>query len=164
VGDGLVDLRHEFWRQGIGLAGGRLGHEWEVVRQGYVSFKKNDAWGETALAKGPLSDKLKVKIINTMTQKEAKQATEKLESSKSHAAAAANEFKDAAGAKFQELRDSLNERAGQYREQANQVWSDTTVRARTLGEDSEEYIRENPLQAVGIAVALGFILGLILRR
>jgi ElaB/YqjD/DUF883 family membrane-anchored ribosome-binding protein len=99
-----------------------------------------------------------------MTQKEAKQATEKLESSKSHAAAAANEFKDAAGAKFQELRDSLNERAGQYREQANQVWSDTTVRARTLGEDSEEYIRENPLQAVGIAVALGFILGLILRR
>lgn len=99
-----------------------------------------------------------------MSEKDAKQAAEKLESSKTHATAAAAELKDAATAKLQDLRDTLNERAGQYRERANQVWSDTAGRARTFGEDSEEYIRENPLQAIGIALAVGFVLGVILRR
>jgi len=81
-----------------------------------------------------------------------------------HAAEAATEFKEAAAAKISDLRDTFNERAGEYRERANQVWSDTTGRARTLTEDGEEYIRENPLQAVGIALAAGFILGVIMRR
>lgn len=99
-----------------------------------------------------------------MSEKDAKQAAEKFESSKTHATTAAADLKDAASAKLQDLRDTLNERAGQYRERANQVWSDTTGRARTFSEDSEEYIRENPLQAIGIALAVGFVLGVILRR
>ena len=99
-----------------------------------------------------------------MSEKEAKQAAEKFKSGKTHATEAAHEFKQAAAAKFSDLRDTLNERAGEYRERANQVWSDTTGRARTLTDDGEEYIRENPLQAVGIALAAGFILGVIMRR
>ena len=76
---------------------------------------------------------------------------------------AAKQLKSAS-AKFSDLRDTFNQRAGEYRERANQVWSDTTGRARTLTEDGEDYIRENPLQAVGIALAAGFILGVIMRR
>lgn len=99
-----------------------------------------------------------------MSEKDAKEATEKFKSGKTHAAEAASNFKEAASAKLSDLRDTLNERADEYREKANQVWSDTSGRARTLTEDGEDYIRENPLQAVGIAMAAGFILGLILRR
>lgn len=99
-----------------------------------------------------------------MSEKETKHANDKFRSGKAHAAEAANEFKEAASAKLHDLRDTLNERAGEYRERANQVWSETTGRARTLTEDGEDYIRENPLQAVGIALAAGFVLGLILRR
>ena len=99
-----------------------------------------------------------------MREKEIKQAADKFKSGKTHASEAAQEFKDAAAAKLSDLRGTLNERAGEYREKANQVWSDTTGRARTLSEDSEEYIRENPLQAVGIALAAGFVLGLVIRR
>ena len=99
-----------------------------------------------------------------MSEKETKVANEKFQSGKSHAAEAASELRAAAEAKLQDLRETLNERAGQYRERANQVWADTTGRARTLTQDGEEYIRENPLQAVGIALAAGFILGVILRR
>ncbi|MDA0293983.1 MAG: hypothetical protein O3A75_02240 [Verrucomicrobia bacterium] len=99
-----------------------------------------------------------------MSEKEIKQAADKFKSGKTHASEAAQEFKDAAAAKLSDLRGTLNERAGEYREKANQVWSDTTGRARTLSEDSEEYIRENPLQAVGIALAAGFVLGLVIRR
>ena len=99
-----------------------------------------------------------------MSEKEIKQAADKFKSGKTHASEAAQEFKDAAAAKLSDLRGTLNERAGEYREKANQVWSDTTGRARALSEDSEEYIRENPLQAVGIALAAGFVLGLVIRR
>lgn len=99
-----------------------------------------------------------------MSEKDSKLAAEKLESGKSHAVEAATELKAAAGAKLQDLRDTLNERADHYREKAGQIWSDTAGRARTLTEDGEDYIRENPLQAVGIALAAGFILGVILRR
>lgn len=100
-----------------------------------------------------------------MSNKEATDAVnEKFKSGKTHAAEAAADLKEAATAKLNHLRDTLNERAGEYRERATQVWADTTGRARTLTEDGEEYIRENPLQAVGIALAAGFILGVILRR
>lgn len=99
-----------------------------------------------------------------MSEKESKHAADKFKSGRTHATEAANEFKEAAAAKFSDLRDTFNQRADEYRERANQVWSDTTGRARTLTEDGEDYIRENPLQAVGIALAAGFILGVIMRR
>jgi len=99
-----------------------------------------------------------------MSEKEAKHAASKFKSGKSHATEAAQEFKEAATAKLHDLRDTFSERADEYRERANQVWSETTGRARTLTDDGEEYIRENPLQAVGIALAAGFILGVIMRR
>ena len=99
-----------------------------------------------------------------MSEHETKEAVEKFKRGKTHASEAAQEFKEAAAAKLSDLRDTLNQRAGEYRERANQVWVDTTGRARTLTEDGEDYIRENPLQAIGIALAAGFIIGLILRR
>jgi ElaB/YqjD/DUF883 family membrane-anchored ribosome-binding protein len=99
-----------------------------------------------------------------MSEKETKEANHKFQSGKSHATEAAREFREAAAAKANDLRETLTERAGEYRERANRVWSDTSVRAHTLQEDGEDYIRENPLQAVGVALAAGFVLGLILRR
>ena len=99
-----------------------------------------------------------------MSEKDHKHASEKFKSGRTHASEAANEFKEAASAKLNDLRDTFNQRAGEYRERANQVWSDTTGRARTLTEVGEDYIRENPIQAVGIALAAGFVLGAILRR
>ena len=76
-----------------------------------------------------------------------------LESSKSHARQAAEELKTAA-----------TEIAGQYRGKAEQVWGDAQTRARTLQEDGEQYVRENPTKAVFSALGIGFILGLIFRR
>ena len=99
-----------------------------------------------------------------MSEKDIKQATDKFKSGRTHATEAANEFKEAAAAKFSDLRDNLNQRAGEYRERANQVWSETTGRARTVSEEGEDYIRENPLQAVGSALVAGVVLGAILRR
>ena len=77
----------------------------------------------------------------------------RLESSKTHARQAA-----------EELRTAATEMAGQYRGKAEQAWEDATVRARTLQEDGEQYVRENPTKAVFSALGIGFVLGMIFRR
>jgi ElaB/YqjD/DUF883 family membrane-anchored ribosome-binding protein len=80
-------------------------------------------------------------------------AQNKLESSKTHARRAAADLKSAASTM-----------AGDYRDKATQAWGDAKVRVRTLQEDGEDYIRENPMKAVLTALGIGFVLGLIFRR
>jgi ElaB/YqjD/DUF883 family membrane-anchored ribosome-binding protein len=77
----------------------------------------------------------------------------RLESSKTHVRQAADEFRTAA-----------TEIAGQYRGKAEQAWGDATTRARTLQEDGEQYVRENPTKAVFSALGIGFVLGMIFRK
>ena len=80
-------------------------------------------------------------------------AQNKIESSKTHARAAADDLKSAAGVM-----------AGEYREKAEQAWGDARERVRTFQEDSEAYVRENPTKAVVTALGIGFVLGIIFRR
>ncbi|MDQ2868731.1 MAG: hypothetical protein M3R59_10030 [Verrucomicrobiota bacterium] len=80
-------------------------------------------------------------------------AQSKIESSKTHARRAAEDLKSAA--------TSI---AGDYRDKASTAWDEARGRARTLQEDGEEYVRDNPMKAVCTALGIGFVLGLIFRR
>ena len=86
-------------------------------------------------------------------QSSASSAQNKLESSKTHARRAAEDLKSAATAMAED-----------YRDKATQAWGDAKVRVRTLQEDGEDYVRENPMKAVLTALGIGFVLGLIFRR
>ena len=79
-------------------------------------------------------------------------AQDKIESSKTHAKRAAESLKSATTAV-----------ADDYRDKATQVWDDAKVRARTLRQNGEDYVRENPMKAVFTALGIGFVLGLIFR-
>lgn len=80
-------------------------------------------------------------------------AQNKLESTKTHVRAAADDLKSAAGVM-----------ADEYRGKAEQAWGDARDRVRTFQEDSEAYVRENPTKAVCTALGVGFVLGLIFRK
>ena len=80
-------------------------------------------------------------------------AASKLESSKTHARKAA-----------ENLRDAATDVANEYRGKAEQAWDDATSRARTLQDDGEQFVRDNPTKAVFTALGIGFVLGLIFRR
>jgi len=80
-------------------------------------------------------------------------AQSKIESSKAHARRAAEDLKSAAASVAED-----------YRDKATQAWDEAKVRVRTLQEDGEEYVRENPMRAVFTALGIGFVLGLIFRR
>jgi ElaB/YqjD/DUF883 family membrane-anchored ribosome-binding protein len=51
-----------------------------------------------------------------------------------------------------------------YTDQASKELNETKQRLRTLREDGEDYVRENPMKAVMTALGIGFVLGLIFRR
>ena len=91
-------------------------------------------------------------------------AQDKFESSKTHARQAAEDLKSAAGHVADEWKSVAGAKAHEYRGKAEQAWDDARERARTLQEDGEQYIRENPTKAVFTALAIGFVLGLIFRR
>jgi ElaB/YqjD/DUF883 family membrane-anchored ribosome-binding protein len=92
------------------------------------------------------------------------EATAKFESGKAHAYQAAEELREAAEAKARELRSVAEAKAGEYRHKAEQAYDDAATRVRSLREDGEAYVRENPTRAVLTALGVGFVLGLIFRR
>lgn len=77
----------------------------------------------------------------------------KFETGRTHARRAAEDLKSAASSMAED-----------YRDKATQAWDDAKVRVRTLQEDGEDYVRENPMRAIATALGVGFVLGLIFRR
>jgi ElaB/YqjD/DUF883 family membrane-anchored ribosome-binding protein len=61
------------------------------------------------------------------------------------------------------LKSATTAIAEDYRDKAAQVWDDAKVRANTLREDGQDYVRENPMKAVFTALGIGFVLGVIFR-
>ena len=51
-----------------------------------------------------------------------------------------------------------------YTDQASKELNETKQRLRTLRDDGEDYVRENPMKAVMTALGIGFVLGVIFRR
>lgn len=87
-----------------------------------------------------------------------------ISSSKEHLSQAAKDLGEAATAKYGELRTQAAQKAEEYKGRAQEAFSGASGKAHFYQSETEQYIREKPLQAVGIAVAVGFVLGLIMRR
>lgn len=67
-----------------------------------------------------------------------------------------------AGEKVQEARAKAEESLSAAREHLSEVQQGTLQQARELFTESEEYVRRNPWQAVGIAAGAGLLIGLLL--
>ena len=76
----------------------------------------------------------------------------------------ARELVHTAEAKANEFKERAVEKAHHLRESATGQWQDTRVKARELHVTAEDYIRQNPTKCVVSALALGFLVGLIVRR
>ena len=76
----------------------------------------------------------------------------------------ASEFRSVAEEKAAEFRTVAESKANEYRAKAEETYQHARTRARTLQEEGEAYVRENPLRGVLTALGVGFVLGLIFRR
>ena len=81
------------------------------------------------------------------------QAKEEAKRGVTHARKAAEDFRSAAGAT-----------ADEYRARGKDVWNDALDHVRSFQDDSQKYVRKNPMKAVFTALGVVFILGLIIRR
>jgi ElaB/YqjD/DUF883 family membrane-anchored ribosome-binding protein len=68
------------------------------------------------------------------------------------------------GERIQEVRARAEESLRQARERVTQVEQDALKAAREMAEATEEYVRDNPWQAIGVAAGVGLLLGLVLGR
>lgn len=69
-----------------------------------------------------------------------------------------------AGEKVQEARARAQESLGAARERLESMKDDAMRQARELVDDGEEYVRENPWKAIGIAAGAGLLIGLLVSR
>ena len=101
------------------------------------------------------------RVVGETVKAQAKQA---YEASRGHLGAAAKDLGEAASSTYQDLRDQARVKTEDLRYRANHLLDDATDYAQTYQTEAEAYIRENPLQSVGIALGVGFLLGIIIRR
>lgn len=110
-----------------------------------------------------------------MSDETATPGEDKFVSGKTHAYQAAEDFREAATQKAHELRHVAStkadefrkvatDKANEYRGRAESAVAEARSRAKTIQDDSEKYIRENPLRAVGTAFFAGVVIGLLIRR
>ncbi|MEO8464394.1 MAG: DUF883 family protein [Gammaproteobacteria bacterium] len=68
------------------------------------------------------------------------------------------------GEKIQEVRSRAEESVRAAKDRLAAIEEDALERAQALAGDTNEYVRENPWQAVGIAAGIGLVLGLLVSR
>lgn len=96
-------------------------------------------------------------------------------SGQDHLGEAAGNFKEAASAKVEDLRQAAGQKADELREAAQSkaqelrgaaesAWSDASSQAKSWQAQGEAFVRDNPSKAVLIALGVGLLLGLLLRK
>jgi ElaB/YqjD/DUF883 family membrane-anchored ribosome-binding protein len=68
------------------------------------------------------------------------------------------------GEKVQEVRAKAEESLRHAKQRLAGAEEDALERARALAGDADEYVRDNPWQAIGIAAGIGLVLGLLISR
>jgi ElaB/YqjD/DUF883 family membrane-anchored ribosome-binding protein len=68
------------------------------------------------------------------------------------------------GEKIQEVRARAEQSLQQARERLVEVEEEALRRARELADATEEYVRDNPWQSLGIAAGVGLVLGVLISR
>ena len=75
-------------------------------------------------------------------------------------AASADDASERAG----DLRHHATEAIGKARAKLGELEDDVAARAKAAADQAAKYVRDNPLQSVGVAAAVGIVIGLLLGR
>ncbi|MEJ1966476.1 MAG: DUF883 family protein [Gammaproteobacteria bacterium] len=69
-----------------------------------------------------------------------------------------------AGEKIQRARERATETVRAARERLSQTQEEVVKRAKVAAKQTDNYVHENPWQAVGIAAGVAFIIGVLVSR
>lgn len=107
---------------------------------------------------------LSVKDLDALLNELHSTAGGRLEQVKARAGELAGEARAKAGEVADDLRAKAAAVGAEAKAQATVAYDQTRQRVRTLREDGEEYVRQNPRESLLAAVCAGFVAGLLIRR
>ena len=64
----------------------------------------------------------------------------------------------------EDVKSTVTTAAQDYTDKAGKALDEAKRRVRTLREDGEDYVRENPMKAIFTALGIGFMLGLLFKH
>lgn len=91
-------------------------------------------------------------------------AEEKAKLLKESAAEKAKELREVATEKTVQFRENAGENVQHLRGAATEQWQESRLKLREFHADAEDLIRQHPTQTVLAAAAVGFLVGLVIRR
>jgi len=68
------------------------------------------------------------------------------------------------GEKIQEVRSRAEESLARAKVRLTEAEAEAVKQAREVADATEEYVRENPWQSIGIAAGVGLLLGVLIAR
>jgi len=68
------------------------------------------------------------------------------------------------GERASELRGQVEAKLQAAKAQLNDLQDDAAAKARVAARATDDYVRDNPWQAIGVGTAVGFLLGMLLSR
>ncbi len=68
------------------------------------------------------------------------------------------------GTKANELRSQVAAKLTAARSKLQKLQEDAVDRAKAAAQVTDEYVRDNPWQAIGAAAAVGFLIGVVISR
>jgi ElaB/YqjD/DUF883 family membrane-anchored ribosome-binding protein len=68
------------------------------------------------------------------------------------------------GEKASELRGQVEAKLQAAKAQLSDLQDDATEKARIAARATDDYVRDNPWQAIGVGTAIGFLIGMLLSR
>jgi ElaB/YqjD/DUF883 family membrane-anchored ribosome-binding protein len=68
------------------------------------------------------------------------------------------------GERVKEARERVEERLREAREQLTELQANAAKRAKEAAHATDEYVHDHPWQSIGVAAAVGFLLGMLTSR
>jgi len=107
---------------------------------------------------------LSAQDLKSLLEELESSATGRVAQVKAKAAGIVSDVRGKLDAAVEEVKAKGAAAAGEAKAQAGVAFQEARKRARTLREDGEEYVRQNPREALVAALGAGFVAGLLLRR
>ena len=137
---------------------GRVQHKLGLGAEAFHSML-NDMKESASSAQDDLAGAAKEKFAAAKAK-----ATEVAGNVKDKAAEVAGSVKEKAGEVATVVREKVSALTGDLREQAGESYEQARERVKTLHGDAEEYVRQKPRESLLVALAAGFVVGLLVRR
>jgi ElaB/YqjD/DUF883 family membrane-anchored ribosome-binding protein len=104
------------------------------------------------------------KMINTQTERRRRSAAKDLSDTLSEAQDMLGRAAAETGARASDIRSQVAAKLSAAKSKLQDLQDDAINRAKAAAQVTDEYVRDNPWQAIGVSAAVGFLVGVLVSR